>query len=206
MVKKVPSIRCSRVAAASGRHPRGLTLATRPKIFWSSASPPSAPHGEVPKTSPTLDCAACILTPDVRSRQSQEYHSLELPEVTQGGRLRRQLHRDRQTQPRYVNEDLLPAGQGHPTVSIRSRSSLTINEGLGKTQPFLYLLPTGQPHVVLIDPEVCLTSKRGTLTDKCKKTCVEAAARRRPSSFKQTGRDQGNRRSAPSSCHRVQDL
>jgi heterodisulfide reductase subunit A-like polyferredoxin len=40
------------------------------------------------------------------------------------------------------------------------------------------------PQVVLIDPEVCLNFKRGTLTDKCKKTCVEACGDR-PSTFKQ---------------------
>ena len=38
---------------------------------------------------------------------------------------------------------------------------------------------------MLIDPNVCLNFKRGVLTDKCKKTCVEACGDRKAIDFKQ---------------------
>jgi len=41
---------------------------------------------------------------------------------------------------------------------------------------------------VLIDPNVCLNFKRGVLTDKCKKTCVEACGDRKAIDFTQKDR------------------
>ena len=59
------------------------------------------------------------------------------------------------------------------------------NEGLGKRKPVYIPFPQATPQVVLIDPEVCLNFKRGVLTDKCKKTCVEACGDRKAIDFKQ---------------------
>jgi len=59
------------------------------------------------------------------------------------------------------------------------------NEGLGKRKPIYIPFPQATPQVVLIDPEVCLNFKRGTLTDKCKKTCVEACGEKKAIDFTQ---------------------
>ena len=78
-----------------------LTLANAgKKVFLVEREPSIGGHmAKFDKTFPTLDCAACILTPKMSAVGSHENITLwSYSEVDEGGRLRRQLHRHRQTQ------------------------------------------------------------------------------------------------------------
>jgi heterodisulfide reductase subunit A-like polyferredoxin len=83
--------------------------------------------------------------------------------------------------PRYVNEELCVGCVKCVEACIYKEAKFAdeFNEGLGKRKPVYIPFPQATPQVVLIDPEVCLNFKRGVLTDKCKKTCVEACGEKK---------------------------
>jgi heterodisulfide reductase subunit A len=89
--------------------------------------------------------------------------------------------------PRYVNEDLCTGCQECISNCVYKEPKFNdaFNEGLGKRKPVYIPFPQATPQMVLIDPEVCLNFKRGTLADKCKKTCVEACGEKKAIDFKQ---------------------
>ena len=140
------------------------------------------------KTFPTLDCAACILTPKmsaVRAHRNITLWSYSEVVKTDGyvGNYTVTVRR----KPRYVSEELCVGCQECIDSCVYKKPMFPdeFNEGLGKRKPIHIPFPQATPQVVLIDPEVCLNFKRGVLTDKCKKTCVEACAERKAIDFNQ---------------------
>ena len=128
------------------------------------------------KTFPTLDCAACILTPKmtaVRSHPNITLWTLSEVTVVEGyvGNYKVTVRR----KPRYVIEELCVGCMEciDACVYKQPRFEDEFNQGLSKRKPVYIPFPQATPQVVLFDPETCLQLKKG----KCKQTCIEACDR-----------------------------
>jgi len=136
------------------------------------------------KTFPTLDCAACILTPKMTSVGSHPKITLwTYSDVTKVdgyvGKYRVQIkHR-----PRYVNEELCIGCQECITACVykEGKTADEFNLGLSKRKPIYLPFPQAVPQKVVIDRDACIEFKSG----KCKKTCVEACGERLAIDFSQ---------------------
>lgn len=128
------------------------------------------------KTFPTLDCAACILTPKMSAVKAHPQITLwTCSEVIQVegyvGNCRVIVRR----KPRYVNEERCIGclQYGEACVYKEARFPDAFNLGLSQRKPIYLPFPQATPQVVLIDPESCIQLKTG----KCRKDCVEACDR-----------------------------
>jgi heterodisulfide reductase subunit A2 len=136
------------------------------------------------KTFPTLDCAACILTPKMTAVRAHRNITLwtwsEVREV-EGyvGNFSVTVCR----KPRYVLEDLCVGCLECIEACVYKQAKVpdAFNLGLGKRKPIYIPFPQAVPQVVVIDPETCIEFKSG----KCKKTCVEVCAERKAIDFHQ---------------------
>jgi heterodisulfide reductase subunit A len=136
------------------------------------------------KTFPTLDCAACILTPKMTSVKAHPNITLwTLSEVTAVDGYVGNYEVTVTRHPRYVHEELCAGCMQcvEACVYKQPRFDDEFNVGLGKRKPIYIPFPQAVPQVVLIDPESCIEFKKGT----CKKTCVEACGDRHAIDFQQ---------------------
>lgn len=139
------------------------------------------------KTFPTLDCAACILTPKMTSVKLHPniklltYSTVESVEGSVGN-YRVKVRRE----PRYIDEDLCVGCMMclDGCVFTRARFPNPFDQGLGTRKPVWIPFPQAVPPVPVIDPEVCLQLKRG----KCNQGCVEACGERDAIRFDQQER------------------
>ncbi|MCL5099373.1 MAG: CoB--CoM heterodisulfide reductase iron-sulfur subunit A family protein [Candidatus Omnitrophica bacterium] len=163
-----------------------LTLANAgKKVYLVERDPTIGGHmARFDKTFPTLDCAACILTPKMSAVGSNPNITLwsysEVAEVKgYVGNYKVTVRR----KPRYVHEDLCVGCQECIKACVYKEPKFPdeFNEGLGKRKPIYIPFPQATPQVVLIDPETCLQLKLG----KCKQTCVAACADRQAIDFHQ---------------------
>ena len=129
------------------------------------------------KTFPTLDCAACILTPKmsaVKSHPNIRLWSYSEVEKVEGyvGNYKVKVKR----KPRYVNEDLCVGCMECIDACVFKEAKFPdkFNQGLGKRKPVYIDFPQATPKVVLLDPETCIQLKTG----KCKKSCAEVCDRK----------------------------
>ena len=164
-----------------------LTLASAGrKVHLVEREPSIGGHmARFDKTFPTLDCAACILTPKMSAVGSHPNITLwTYSEVMKMdgyvGNYQVQIKR----KPRYVVEDACVGCMECIDACVYRSPKFEdeFNEGLGKRKPVYIPFPQATPQVVLIDPETCLNLKTG----KCKKTCVEACGDRKAIDFTQT--------------------
>jgi heterodisulfide reductase subunit A len=135
------------------------------------------------KTFPTLDCAACVLTPKMTSVRVHPNITLRtMTDVTQVdgsvGNFKVTVRR----RPRYVIEDLCVGCMECIKACVFKEAKFPdeFNLGLSKRKPVYIPFPQAVPQVVLIDPETCIEFKTG----KCKKTCA-AVCDRKAIDFKQ---------------------
>ncbi len=136
------------------------------------------------KTFPTLDCAACILTPKMTAVKAHPNITLwTLSEVTAVEGYVGNYEVTVTRHPRFVHEDLCIGCMQcvEACVYKQPRFDDEFNVGLGKRKPVYLPFPQAVPQVVLIDPESCIEFKKGT----CKKTCVEACGDRHAIDFQQ---------------------
>ncbi len=166
------------------------------KVYLVEREPSIGGHmAKFDKTFPTLDCAACILTPKMSEVGSHPNITLwSYSEVTKvDGYVGNYTVRVKR-KARYVDEDLCTGCQDCISHCVFKEPKFPddFNEGLGKRKPVYIPFPQATPQMVLIDPEVCLNFKRGTpaggepvLSDKCKKTCVEACGEKKAIDFTQ---------------------
>jgi heterodisulfide reductase subunit A len=163
-----------------------LTLANAgKKVYLVEREPSIGGHMAMfDKTFPTLDCAACILTPKMTAVKSNPNITLwTYSEVisVEGyvGDFRVQVRR----KPRYVIEDLCVGCLECVEACVYKQPKFAdeFNLGLSKRKPIYLPFPQAVPQVVLIDPETCIEFKSG----KCKKTCVEACGERNAIDFNQ---------------------
>ncbi len=155
-----------------------LTLAhSGKKVTLVEREPSIGGHmAQFDKTFPTLDCAACILTPKMSAVKSHPnitlwtYSEVVSVEGFVGDytvRIRRK--------PRFIREDLCVGCLSciEQCVYKEGKYADEFNLGLSKRKPIYLPFPQATPKVVVIDPETCIQFKSG----KCKQTCVEACDR-----------------------------
>ncbi len=167
-----------------------MTLANAgKKVFLVEREPSIGGHmAKFDKTFPTLDCAACILTPKMSSVGSHPNITLmTYSEVTKVDGYVGNYTVNVKRKPRYVNEDLCTGCQECISGCIfkEPRFRDEFNEGLGKRKPIYIPFPQATPQVVVIDPNVCSNFKNGVLTDKCKKSCATACGDKKAIDFTQ---------------------
>ncbi|MCU0784630.1 MAG: CoB--CoM heterodisulfide reductase iron-sulfur subunit A family protein [Verrucomicrobia bacterium] len=174
-----------------------LTMANAgKKVFLVEREPSIGGHmAKFDKTFPTLDCAACILTPkmsEVGSHPNITLWSYSDVIKVDGfvGNYTVQVKR----KARYIIEDLCTGCQDCIPQCVFKEPKFfdRFNEGLGKRKPVYIPFPQATPQIVLIDPEVCLNFKRNknpdgspVVGDKCKKTCVDACGEKNAIDFTQ---------------------
>jgi heterodisulfide reductase subunit A len=163
-----------------------LTLADAgKKVYLVEREPTIGGHmAKFDKTFPTLDCAACILTPKmslVRGHPNITMWSYSDVVKVDGyvGNYKVTVRR----RPRYVIENLCIGCQDCVAACVFKEPKFPdeFNEGLGKRKPIYLPFPQATPLVCLIDPQTCLQLKTG----KCKKSCVEACGDRKAIDFTQ---------------------
>jgi heterodisulfide reductase subunit A len=139
------------------------------------------------KTFPTLDCAACILTPKMTAVRTHPNITLwTLAEVTRVdgsvGRFDVTVTR----RPRYVDEEACVGCYEciDACVYKEGRTPDEFNVGLGKRRPIYVPFPQAVPPVAVIDADTCIEFK----SHKCKKTCVTACGDREAIDFSQRDR------------------
>ncbi|MFA5264956.1 MAG: CoB--CoM heterodisulfide reductase iron-sulfur subunit A family protein [Opitutaceae bacterium] len=155
------------------------------KVFLVEREPSIGGHmAKFDKTFPTLDCAACILTPKMSAIRSHENVTLwSYSEVVKVEGYVGNYTVTVKRKPRFVNEDLCVGCMECIEACVFKEPKFPdeFNVGLGKRKPIYIPFPQAVPQVVLIDPERCLQLRTG----KCKKTCVEACADRHAIDFTQ---------------------
>ncbi|MFZ2643345.1 MAG: CoB--CoM heterodisulfide reductase iron-sulfur subunit A family protein [Verrucomicrobiia bacterium] len=184
-------------AGIAGIH-AALTLANAgKKVYLVEREPSIGGHmAKFDKTFPTLDCAACILTPKMSQVGNHPNITLwSYSEVTKVDGYVGNYKIAVKRKPRYINEELCIGCQECISHCVFKEPKFPdeFNEGLGKRRPVYIPFLQSTPQVVLIDPEVCLNFKRGAknpdgspvVGDKCKKTCVEACGDNKAIDFKQ---------------------
>ncbi len=161
-----------------------LTLAEAGKhVYLVEREPTIGGHmAKFDKTFPTLDCAACILTPKMTAVKDHPNITLltysEVEEVDgYVGNFKVKVRK----KPRYVHEDRCVGCLEciEACVFKEPRFPNEFDLGLSKRKPVYIPFPQAVPPVVTIDPETCLYLRLG----KCKKTCVEACGDRNAIDF-----------------------
>jgi len=156
-----------------------LTLASAGKhVYLVEREPTIGGHmAQFDKTFPTLDCAACILTPKMSAVKSHKNITLwTYSEVTQVdgyvGNFKVKVKR----WPRYIKEDLCSGCLECLKACVYKEAKFPddFNVGLAKRKPIYISFPQAVPQVPVIDPETCIQFKSG----KCKKTCIDACGER----------------------------
>ena len=124
------------------------------------------------KTFPTLDCAACILTPKMTAVKDHPnihlytYSDVEAVDGTVGN-----YHVTIRRHPRYIDEDKCVGCMEciQECMYKKAKFPNEFDQGLGMRKPIYLPFPQAVPPVPVIDPETCLYFRTG----KCKETCVE---------------------------------
>ena len=172
-------------AGIAGIH-AALTLANAGKhVYLVEREPTIGGHmAQFDKTFPTLDCAACILTPKMSAVKSHPNITLwSYSEVEKVDGYVGNFNVTVKRKPRYVIEDACVGCLEciEACVYKDARFPDEFNLGLGKRKPVYIPFPQATPQIVLIDPETCIEFK----SHRCKKTCVEVCGDRNAIDFKQ---------------------
>jgi heterodisulfide reductase subunit A len=128
------------------------------------------------KTFPTLDCAACILTPKMSQVKSHPNITLwTYSEVSQVDGYVGNFTVKVTRKPRFVIEDLCSGCLQCVEACVYKQAKVPdeFNYRLGMRKPIFMPFPQATPPVVLIDQETCIQFKTG----KCKQTCIQECDR-----------------------------
>ena len=128
------------------------------------------------KTFPTLDCAACILTPKMSAVRSHPNITLwTYADVVSVEGFTGDFTVKVRRRPRYVREDLCTGCLACLDACIYKQGKYAdeFNEGLSKRKPIYIPFPQATPAVVVVDPEACIWFKTG----KCPRPCIDSCER-----------------------------
>jgi heterodisulfide reductase subunit A len=155
-----------------------LTIANAgKKVYLVERDPTIGGHMAMfDKTFPTLDCAACILTPKMSAVKAHPNITLwTYSEVEKIDGFVGDYKVKVKRKPRYVIEDLCVGCMDCIEACIYKEAKYPdeFNQGLSKRKPIYIPFPQATPMVVLFDPETCIDFK----SHRCKKTCIEACDR-----------------------------
>lgn len=130
---------------------------------------------QIDKTFPTLDCAACILTPKmVDAAQSEKIHIYSYSEVAKVSGFVGNFTVTIKKKPRYVNSDLC-TGCGLCTEKCPSKKNPNeFNMGLDNRTAIYIPFAQAVPKVPVIDPDDCIHFKTGKC-GACQKNCSVGA-------------------------------
>jgi heterodisulfide reductase subunit A len=163
-----------------------LTLAQAGKqVYLVEREPTIGGHMAMfDKTFPTLDCAACILTPKMTAVGSHPNITLwTYSEVVKVDGYVGNYKVQVKHKPRYINDALCIGCQECIAACVykEGKTPDEFNLGLSKRKPIYLPFPQAVPQKVVIDRNTCIEFKSG----KCKKTCIEACGDRLAIDFKQ---------------------
>ncbi len=148
------------------------------KVYLVEKDPTIGGHmAKFDKTFPTLDCAACILTPKMSAvRENKNIVLWTYSEVTKVDGYVGNFKVTVRRKPRYINEALCVGCLECINGCIYKQPKFPdeFNVGLGKRKPIYIPFPQAVPQIVTIDPETCLKFKTG----KCKSPCVTSCDRK----------------------------
>jgi heterodisulfide reductase subunit A len=156
-----------------------LTLANAgKKVYLVEREPTIGGHMAMfDKTFPTLDCAACILTPKMSAVKTHPNITLWTYSEVVGvdgfvGNYKIKVKR----KPRYIKEDLCVGCLECIAACLHKEARFpdAFNQGLSKRKPVYIPFPQATPQLVLFDPEACIQLKSG----RCKQSCAEACDRK----------------------------
>jgi heterodisulfide reductase subunit A2 len=156
-----------------------LTLANAgKKVYLVEREPTIGGHmARFDKTFPTMDCAACILTPKMATVKA--HPNITLWTYSEVSKVEGFVGNYKATVvrwPRYVDEDACAGCQDCIEACVYKQPKFPdeFNMGLSLRKPIYIPFPQAVPQVPVIDPETCIQFKSG----KCKKTCVTACGER----------------------------
>ncbi|MEW6236445.1 MAG: CoB--CoM heterodisulfide reductase iron-sulfur subunit A family protein [Candidatus Omnitrophota bacterium] len=136
------------------------------------------------KTFPTLDCAACILTPKMTAvKDNPKIRLLTYSDVQSVTGSVGNYHVEVLRHARYIIENMC-VGCMLCIQECLFKTGKTPNEfdlGLAMRKPVYIPFPQAVPPIPVIDRDACIEFRTG----KCKKTCVEACADRQAIDFTQ---------------------
>jgi heterodisulfide reductase subunit A len=155
-----------------------LTLANAgKKVYLVERDPTIGGHMAMfDKTFPTLDCAACILTPKMSSVKGHPNITLwTYSEVSKVDGYVGNYKVTVKKKPRYVIEELCVGCMACIDACMFKEPKFAdeFNLGLGKRKPVYVPFPQATPKVVVVDPKTCVHFKTG----KCKQPCAESCER-----------------------------
>ena len=157
-----------------------LTLANSgKKVFLVEREPTIGGHmAKFDKTFPTLDCAACILTPKMSLVRGHPNITLltysEVAEVSgYAGNFKVKVRR----KPRYIDEKLCVGCYECVEACVFKEGKFPdeFNEKLSKRKPVYIPFPQATPLVAVIDPETCFYLKNGKCKQGCRSACERGA-------------------------------
>jgi heterodisulfide reductase subunit A len=127
------------------------------------------------KTFPTMDCAACILTPKmVNAAHNPNIELLTYSEVIEVDGFVGSYKVKVKKKPRYVDEDACTGcGDCVDACLFKGRIPSEFEVGLGKRSAIYIPFPQAVPLKAVVDDNNCLMLTRG----KCKQPCVKACQR-----------------------------
>jgi heterodisulfide reductase subunit A len=144
------------------------------KVYLVEREPTIGGHmAKFDKTFPTLDCAACILTPKMSAVRAHPNITLwTYSEVIQVDGFVGNFKVKVKRKPRYVSEELCVGCSECIEACIykKGRVKDEFDMGLRMRKPVYIPFPQATPLVAVIDPDTCVQLRTG----KCKKPCEEA--------------------------------
>ena len=130
---------------------------------------------QIDKTFPTLDCAACILTPKmVDCAQNEKIHIYAYSEVEQVGGFVGNFRVKIRRKARFVNEDVCTGCGACTEKCPQKKVPNAFNLGLDTRRAIYIPFAQAVPKVATIDPDYCNMLKNGKC-GVCAKVCTAGA-------------------------------
>jgi len=163
----------------AGIHAALLLANAGKKVFLVEREPTIGGHmAQFDKTFPTMDCAACILTPKMSDvKNHPNIHMWTYSEVEEVAGFTGNFKVTVRRKARYVKEKLCVGCNDCVEACVLKKDKVQVpdefNVGLSRRKAVYMPFPQATPACVVIDPEQCLQLMKG----KCAQTCVEACER-----------------------------